>query len=150
LLEVLVAFAIAALALSVLFQGALAGLRSAGVAGRYQEALSRARSHLAAIGGNLTATDLQGEDGLGEDTGTPPHAGGAHKGTAYHWHVRVSPIASTVRGGDMTGGLPALRTTLYTVSVAVSWQEGGGRRVVELDSERLGMAAAGGAGIGAP
>jgi general secretion pathway protein I len=133
LLEVVIAFAIAALALSVLFHGALDGLRSAGIAGRYEEALARARSHLAALGATLSAADTQGDDG-----------------SAYHWHVRVSPIASTVTGGGVIGGVPAVLTTLYAVSVAVSWPEGGSRRVVELDSERLGAAAASGPGMGGP
>ena len=47
LLEVLVAFAIAALALGVMFRAIGTGLGSAAVAARYQQALSRARSHLA-------------------------------------------------------------------------------------------------------
>jgi len=144
LLEVLVAFAIAALALSVLFHGALAGLRSAGVAGRYEEALSRARSHLAALGWNLAATDLQGDDGA------PSRESDAHRGSSYHWHVRVSPLAATVRGGGVVGGAPAVRITLYAVSVAVSWQEDGRQRVVELDSERLNTALASGPGDGGP
>jgi len=145
LLEVLVAFAIAALALSVLFHGALTGLWSAGVAGRYEEALSRARSHLAALGANLVATDLQGDDG-----GAPSRESDAHRGSSYHWHVRVSPIAATVRGGGVIGGAPAVRTTLYAVSVAVSWQEDGRQRMVELDSERLGTALASGPGDSGP
>ena len=145
LLEVLVAFAIAALALLVLFQGALAGLHSAGIAGRYDEALSRARSQLAALSGSLSAMDLQGDD---DETSSRERDG--QQDSSYHWRVRVSPIASTVRGGDVVGGLPAIRTTLYAVSVAVSWQEDGRRRVVELDSERLGTALASGPGNGAP
>ena len=133
LLEVLVAFAIASLALLVLFQGALAGLRSADIAGRYEEALTRARSRLAALGGSLVPADKQGEDG-----------------SSYHWRVRISPVASTVSGNGVVGGAPAVRTTLYAVTVEVSWQEGGRRRVVELDSKRLGTAAASGSGTGGP
>ena len=50
LLEVLIAFVIAALALGVLFQGTAGSLGSVRVSGQYQEALSRARSHLEAAG----------------------------------------------------------------------------------------------------
>lgn len=145
LLEVLVAFAIAALALSVLFQGAIAGLRSAGVAGRYEEALSRARSHLAALGESLSPMDMQGDYG-----GTSSDEHDNRPDSSYHWHVRVSPLTSTVRGGDVIGGLPAIRTTLYQVSVAVSWQDGSNTRTVELDSERLGATVAAGPGAGGP
>ena len=50
LLEVLVAFVIAALALGELFSVAASDLHSVAVAGRVEEAVSRARSHLAATG----------------------------------------------------------------------------------------------------
>lgn len=121
LLEVLIAFTIAALATAVLLQGALGGLRSAGIAARYEEAVARARSHVAALEASLVAGDTQGDDGGG-----------------YHWHVRVAPVASTVVGTDVIGGLPALRATLYSVQVAISWQEEGHTRSVELDTKRLG------------
>jgi general secretion pathway protein I len=128
LLEVLVAFIIAALALGVLFEGGLSGLRAAQTAARYQEAVSRARSHLAALSapGALVPGDLQGDDGGG-----------------YHWHVRVAPIttAAPVRVGDAQSTVFATAATLYAVSVAISWKGDGGRRVVELDSRRLGPAA---------
>ncbi len=130
MIEVLVAFAIAALALSLLVQGATGGLRAASVAGRYEEALSRARSHLAAIGGALTPMDTQGEEGGVPDTADE---------RKYHWHVRITPLASAVRGGDVIGGAPGVRTTLYSVQVAISWQEGGRNRAVELDTKRLGV-----------
>lgn len=129
MIEVLVAFAIAALALSLLVKGAIGGLRAASVAGRYEEALSRARSHLAAIGGTLTSMDTQGnEGGVSDTTGE----------SGYHWRVRITPLASVVRGGDVIGGAPGVRTTLYRVQVAISWQEGHQNRVVELDTKRLG------------
>jgi general secretion pathway protein I len=131
LLEVLIAFAIAALAVTVLFRAAHDGLRAAAVAGRYEEALVRARSHLAALGIAVAAMDTQGEDGGG-----------------FHWHARVAPIGSAVTGPDAIGDVPAIRATLYSVSVVVSWREGGRTRAVELDSERLGATLATGAGGG--
>ncbi len=131
LIEVLVAFAIAVLALSLLFQGAMGGLRAASVSGRYEEALSRARSHLASIGAALTPADTQGDEGGGASD-----AGGER---TYHWRVRITPIASAVRGGDVIGGAPAVRTTLYEVQVAISWQEARRKRVIELDTKRLGV-----------
>jgi len=51
LLEVLIAFAIAALALALLFRAASDGMLSVRTAGRYEEAVVRARSHLAAAWG---------------------------------------------------------------------------------------------------
>jgi general secretion pathway protein I len=113
LLEVLVAFVIAALALGVLFRGTLGGLRVAQVAGHYEEAVSRAQSRLAALTpDSLTPGDRQGDDGNG-----------------FHWQVRISPVATA----------PAGSPTLYAVNVGVSWVDGS-RRMVELDSERIGVA----------
>jgi len=67
LLEVLVALVIAALAMGVLFSGAVSGLRAARLGGHYAEALSRARSHLAAIGPGapLVAKGTMGRDFAG-------------------------------------------------------------------------------------
>ncbi len=119
LLEVVVAFAIAALGLSALFGGTLGGLRAADAAGRYGEAVARARSHLAAVGHGapLAAGDLRGEDGGG-----------------WRWRVRVAPVATVA--GPPGGAVP----TLFAVSVSVSWGEGEGERSVRLDTRRLGAA----------
>ena len=95
LLEVLVAFAIAALALGTLFRGTIDGLHTAQIASRYQEAVTRAESRLAALSaGNLTAGDRQGDDGNG-----------------FHWHERITPVETAAPAG------------LYTVNVAISWVE---------------------------
>jgi general secretion pathway protein I len=115
LLEVLVAFVIAALALSVLFQGSIDGLRSVRVSGQYQEALSRARSRLAAVdvGAPLVPGTRQGDDGGG-----------------FRWETRVTPSATapTARGtaADLARGP---RVGLYAVSVSVTWTDGGNRQV---------------------
>ncbi len=115
LLEVLVAFVIAALALGELFTVAASDLRAVHVAGSYEEALSRARSHLAATGpdGRLAAGEQTGDDGGG-----------------YHWAVRVTPAAVSPSPGEP-------RAALYAVSVAVSWHDGEQSRVVRLDTERV-------------
>ena len=113
LLEVLVAFAIAAAALGVLFSGALDGLRGAGAAARTEEALSHARSHLAALGHgqDIVAGETSGDDGGG-----------------FHYRLRVVPAASTAPGGDLT---------LYAVRVTMSWAEDGRERTLNLESQRL-------------
>jgi general secretion pathway protein I len=119
LLEVLVAFIIAVLALGALFRGSLEGLRATQVATRYEEAVTRAQSHLAALtaGGGLSPSDRQGDDGDG-----------------FHWRIRITPIM----GGSPSQGTRAM-PALYAVSVAISWNDGS-RRQVELDSERIGAA----------
>ncbi len=127
LLEVLIAFIIAALAMSELFSVAAGDLRATRVAGRYEAALSRAQSHLAAIGleERLVAGEQQGDDGGG-----------------YHYASRVALVAAappTAGGGLLSVQAPP-RAALYVVNVAISWQEGERARVVRLTTERVGQA----------
>ena len=111
LIEVLVAFIIAGLALGILAHAGLDGLRSTSLSARYQEALARAQSHLAAIGDVPQPSDRQGDEADG-----------------YHWHVRIVPLATAALG---TG-----HATLLAVSVAISWGDRPGR-TVRLDTERV-------------
>jgi len=115
LLEVLVAFVIAALALAVLFQGAVGGLRATAVAGRYEQAVARARSHLAAMGGRasrLVPGVQSGDDGSG-----------------FRWEVQVTPLAAMTLPGP-----PSAQVLLDRVSVTESW---GAHRAVRLVTARL-------------
>src|SRR5439155_467488 len=75
LLEVVVALVITALAIVGLFQAASGGLLAVSTAGRVEEAIQRAQSHLAAVG--RSAALIQGE--FTDDDG-----GG------YHWRLRVA------------------------------------------------------------
>ena len=121
LLEVLVAFVIAALALGVLFQGAIEGLAAVRLADRSSEALSRARSHLAAVGHGipLRAQTQQGEDGSG-----------------FSWSLSMRPLATAPliqNGGDAQH---PRRETMFEVRVTESWDGPQGRRGVTLISRR--------------
>jgi general secretion pathway protein I len=129
LLEVVIAFVIAALALGVLYQSALAGLHATRTASRYEQALSRARSRLviAEHGSPLIAGDMQGDDGGG-----------------FHWHLHVTPIdATTVRPFDPAGlrQAPDFQLKLYAVSMWVSWDDFGIERSVRLDTQLIGQTA---------
>jgi general secretion pathway protein I len=130
LLEVLVALVIAALALGLLFSGAVTGLRSANLSRDYAEAVSRARSHLAAegVGAPLVAGTQEGDDGDG-----------------FRWRVRVRPL-STITLAQQPGALSisgaSPRVALYAVSVVIAWTKDGGERRVELDTARIGTAPA--------
>ncbi len=123
LLEVLVAFVIAALALGAMFRGTLDGLRATRLASRYAEAVTRARSHLAALtAGGLTSGDRQGNDGDG-----------------FHWHIRITRIAVSAPAAAGSSARETLGSpVLYAVNVAVSWLDGGSR-TVQLNSERIGL-----------
>src|SRR6267142_6098252 len=99
LLEVVVALAIAALAIVGLFQAASGGLLAVNTAGRVEEAVQRAQSHLAAIGRN--AALVQGE--FTDDDG-----GG------YRWRLRARPVAA--RQALSADGNAAANTTLFDVA----------------------------------
>jgi general secretion pathway protein I len=124
LLEVVVALAIAGLALVGLFEAGSGGLFAVDTAARTEEAIERARSHLAAVGRNaaMTEGEFEGEDGGG-----------------FRWKIRVQPLASRrVASADATA---TAALSLYAVEVAVSWNEKGRRQRVVLKTERLGGAA---------
>lgn len=144
LLEVLVAFVIAALALGVLFEGAVEGIRSARIADRTQEAMSRAQSHLATVGHGvaLAPSTQEGEDGSG-----------------FHWNLRIVPLQSATIGstggsnngmngasnnsGTGPGNAQAPRAVLYAVQITESWPDeaaaGDHTRSVTLRTERVGQ-----------
>jgi general secretion pathway protein I len=129
LLEVLIAFIIAALALGVMFDASLGGLRASETASHYQEALSLARSHLAAVG----VPGLAGRHASGDD------------GRGFRWTLRIRPAGtvSLPRGPDEDPAQgPAAQATLYGITVTESWKSDGGERQVRLDSARLGAGAA--------
>ena len=126
LFEVIVALMILAIALAALFHGASGGLQSVTVAGRYQEALARARSRLATIGHGIALAPLRqtGEDGEG-----------------FRWEIDISPAgtAAPVRQpADATHG-PAQRVALFAVQVSESWTTDTGTRQVRLQTRRIGL-----------
>ncbi|MFW7269010.1 type IV pilus modification PilV family protein [Gluconacetobacter sp. Hr-1-5] len=123
LIEVLVAFVIVTLALAVAYRGMLDGVAATQLSNRMQDALSRAQSHMAAIGHGMQVAPLEQD---GDD------------GSAFHWHVRIAP-AQTATG--TSSGL-----MLYQVQITESWPDpstGSGRRAVALSTLRLATRAAG-------
>lgn len=124
LLEVLIAFAIAAITLAVVIEGSVTALSSARIARDTQNAIVRARSRLAALeGGALVPGERDGDDGGG-----------------FRWRSDVTQIATgtDVRSAAVRppGRLAPIQT-LYAVRVTVTWAGG---RSVRLDSTRLAAA----------
>jgi general secretion pathway protein I len=120
LLEVVVALVITALAVVGLFQAASGGLLAVSAAGRVEEAIQRAQSHLAAVG--RSAALIQGE--FTDDDG-----GG------YHWRLRARPIGT--RQVAAPDGNATASATLFDVEVAISWPGRSGERSVVLKTMRL-------------
>ena len=126
LVEVLVAFVIAGLALAAMFNAVLIGLRTAQAASHYEQAVARARSRLAmAVHADpLIAGTWQGDDGGG-----------------FNWRVRVTPLA-TAKVQPIYRPVSRMAAnfdvTLYAVTVWVAWHDGG-RREVRLDTEQIGQ-----------
>ncbi len=128
ILEVLIAFAIAGLALSVLAKTVGIATQSVRAAGRYQEALSRAQSHLARIG---QATPLV--------TGSRD----IDDGDGFRYRLKIVPVAQLVPkpAGEADPGPDAdtPRLTLFAVEVTESFNENGMVRTLVLKTERLGL-----------
>jgi general secretion pathway protein I len=116
MLEVLVAFVIAAMALGVLCHAAFSGLSTLRATSRYEQAISRARSHLAMATHTdpLLAGDWHGDDGAG-----------------FARDLRVTPVENTTIRPVNTltlRGSSVFPLTLYAVDVQITWREGGATR----------------------
>ncbi len=130
LLEVMIAFVIAALAMGALFGGTVSGLDATSVAARYDEAISLAQSHLAAIG---RGTGIAKQDTSGAE------------GEGFTWHLRVREAASrqlTLSEQDRANDVKPSRAVLYDVIVTESWKAGGRERQVTLATRRFDVRAA--------
>ena len=125
LLEVMVAFIIAALATGALLQGVGGGLQSTRVAAHTQEAVSRARSRLAA----LSSAPLQPGEQRGDDGG------------GFTWLTRVTLI--TVPGKRALEQERTTNAVLYSLTIRVGWTMDGGAREVSIGTQRLADAALG-------
>lgn len=121
LLEVVVAFVIAALALGVMFRIATDSLQESAISARYEEAVVRAKSHLAMAtdAGSLMPGNWSGDDGGG-----------------YRWQLEVKPISQAT--AEPNGG-SQIPIALYDVRVSIIWSEGDHTREVRLDTEQIGQ-----------
>ena len=138
LLEVLVALAIAIPALVLLYRQGAVAMGVTRTAAAYQEAISRAQSRLDTLtGAGLAAGEQAGDDGGG-----------------FRWRTRIAPVASvspprgpSPRPGSNPASNPASSgagSTLYAVSVEISWPGPTGMRRFLLETRRLGATPAGG------
>jgi len=114
LIEILIAFAIAALALSATLKLLPVGLSGAARAASYEQAVMLARSKLEALGGMILQVrgDASSEEG------------------PFRWQI------STRRYGS--GAYSNLYLVPYEVAVNIVWTEGGRQRSYTLRTIRLG------------
>ena len=125
LLEVLVAFVIAALAMGALYGGTVSGLDATSVAAKYDEAVSLARSHIAAVG-------------RGEPIALQEHSGA--EGEGFTWHLRIRRHASrvlTLTDQDRANDVKPASAILYDITVTESWKAGGRERQVTLATRKF-------------
>jgi len=117
LLEIVIAFAIAALALLALYQGVTKALAGTSNAAGTVEALRDAQSLLATVGTAIPAD-------LGEQNGEAPDG--------FSWRIRVTPAASRPLAADAKRNLD-----LRAVEVTVTRRVGGHISAVSLSGYRL-------------
>jgi general secretion pathway protein I len=128
LLEVVVAFAITALALAGLVQATGVGLGSSDTAARTVEAVSEAQSLLAQAG---IATPLASGESNGERDG-------------FRWHIVIRPVAT--RPGVATTLTEAVArnaellppTVLYSIESTVRWRSSWREHRISLTTYRIG------------
>ncbi len=131
LLEVMIALVIAGMAAGMLFLAVGSGLSQTETSMLYNQAIVRAKSHLAAAthGVRLQAGDTSGDDGGG-----------------FQWRVHVAQLATTpappsaAQPAGAAGPRPnvSVPVVLYAVSVWIAWNDGGTERQVRLDTEQVG------------
>lgn len=125
LLEVLVALAIAMPALAMLYRQGVVSMGVTQTAMAYQEAISRAQSHL---------------DALSDDSLVPGERSG-DDGDGFSWRARIAPIAATAPPRPAPRASSYARgTSLFAVVIEISWAGANGPRTLTLDTRRLGPA----------
>ena len=117
LIEILVAFVVLSLTLSVIMQIFSGGLRNVRHSDNYSRALYLAESRLAALGVEQPLREgvISGE-----------------LDQRFRWQISVRPYREAVTADETL-----LKLALYHVMVVVSWDDGGQARQLELTSLRL-------------
>ena len=125
LLEVIVAFTIAAFGLAMMYQGVGGGLAASGQALRLETAISLANSHLAAIGHGEAVT---------------PQSTAGVDGDGYEWSLDIRPLGTrqlTLSDSDRANDTKPTAATLYDVAVTEHWMDGRRKRALTLHTRRM-------------
>ncbi len=120
LLEILIAFAILAISLTILLKIFSAGTNTAIVAEEYTTAVQIAESLMTQVG---VVTRIQPGETSGDEN------------ERYHWRIFITPYLPDPNLVD----IKQLKLLMYQVVVTVSWSDGGnGERQLELSTLKLG------------
>jgi len=119
LLEVVVAFAILAVSLGVVFQAFGTGSKNLRLSEQHTIATLIAESQLATIG-----VEHPLKAGIVSGKAMPP----------YRWRAQITPIG----GGEAIGNRAV--PVLYDVVMTVQWKDGDADRSMSLTTQRLGLA----------
>ncbi|GAB2455552.1 hypothetical protein GCM10027082_02620 [Comamonas humi] len=111
LLELLVALAIMAISLGMIYRATGSSARSVGDMDNYQYAVQLAESL-------LSMRDSVYEDGWND----------AGDSNGFHWQIQSAPFKTDVEGPNIP--------PLHQVQVVVSWDNGGAQRTIELSTLR--------------
>ena len=119
------AFVIAALAIGTMMNGVTLGLRATDRAAKYAEAVSLARSHLAAVGHGdaIAEQDTSGVEGDG-----------------FSWRLHVRPVGTrqlTMSEVDRANDTPPTAAILYEIEATESWKDGSHKRELKLATRRM-------------
>jgi Tfp pilus assembly protein FimT len=119
LLEVLVAFVIAVLAVALMIGATSDALRGGETAALYQQATMRAQSRLSAVAdaGPPRPGEREGDDGGG-----------------FRWHEHVAVLRTDAGRAPNDAAAPM---ALYGIGVWITWQDGISTRTVRLETQRV-------------
>jgi general secretion pathway protein I len=125
LIEVIIAFLIAALSIATLFEAITGGIGSTANATKVTRAILFAESHIAIIGRgeSISDNDVKGSDPDG-----------------YTWHVIVRTVSSRklrYEGENTLSNARAAYAILYSVEVSETWEDGPRNRTVTLNTYRI-------------
>lgn len=128
LLEILVAFSLMALIVTVLLRIFAGGVQGIGLAEDYARATSIAESVVARVGADIEFN--------------PATLSGSDEGERYKWQLALQQVDGEAMAAPGTTGAssvgPALPIALWRISAVVEWADGGKPRSIRMDTLRVG------------
>lgn len=127
LLEILVAFSLMALIITVLIRIFAGGMQGIGLAEDYARATSLAESTIARVGADIEFK--------------PATLSGTDEAERYKWQLALQQVDNEMLaapGSGAAGSGAALPVALWRISAVVEWADGGKPRSIRMDTLRVG------------